>query len=1138
MSMRRPLPILLVALALGGAAFGQTARLTRDIAAGPGTNEGSDPDQLTLLGGRVVFRATEPTTGQEVWTSDGTPGGTALLREACPGPCSDEPEIVGSLNGTVLWVTFPDGYRPPVLWRTDGTRAGTFPLATGVGARPETLRDSLVFFQGALYFDRCDASISPSRCELWRTDGTAAGTGAALARTFSGELILYPAGERLFFFAREYPRPDLWVWSGTGSPFLVREDVEVPYDANVAAAGGRLFFVVDDGQQEIWVSDGTAAGTRAVSEFQPSRPIGSALAPLGSRVWVVANDVLHGDEIWVADGTPQGTRRVTEFPNYHPFEGIRPQVMEVGTRLVFPATDGITGLKLWATDGDPASTSTVRETVLAPDSPVVQAGGRVFAAAAGGALVTDGTARGTRLVEVCPGCDAQARLLQASGAGVLFVARSPATGFEIWLTDGTAEGTRALTSLPPAARPAPVPAARGGALYFRAVDGHGGELWRTDADGTRQVADIARAAAGPIPRDLAAVGPHLFFSACAADRREVWRGSPGSGVRLADLQDTQTCTPFAARWYDFTAVGSLLFYTRGSELWRSDGTETGTFQLLGPGSMYPPVEEVGGKALFVRTQAGTHDLWTSDGTPGGTVLAVDLPDLLIHDLEKVGQEVYFFATRQGSGVEVWRTDGTQAGTRRIATDVSYPLFGGFFVRSGPSVYFLADGDDGEEIWKTDGTAAGTTRLVTGVEAGVGTAVGVSGGLVYYAGRALWKLDAGGAVTKLAEFIEDLSYPEAQFVGHAGRAWLSVDDGVHGQELWTSDGTPAGTRLVRDIVPGPAESRAFWLVSAGDRLFFSATDGVHGEELWQTDGTEAGTRMVQDLWPGGVGARPDWLVAAEGYLYFLADNGLTGREVWALPLGGARCQAGDDRLCLNNGRFQAEAVWRDFQGGSGTGRAVPLTSDTGYFWFFNPANVEAVLKVLDGRGVNGHHWVFYGALSNVEYNLTVTDTETGLARRWFNPSGQFASVGDTTAFGPLGESAVTVATPSPLARTSSRIHPAAATGSCAPSSTRLCLNGDRFAVEVAWKDFQGKTGAGAAVELTGDTGYFWFFDPANVELVLKVLDGTPLNGHHWVFYGALSSVQYKITVTDTATGKIEIYENPSGRLASVGDTGAF
>ena len=75
-------------------------------------------------------------------------------------------------------------------------------------------------------------------------------------------------------------------------------------------------------------------------------------------------------------------------------------------------------------------------------------------------------------------------------------------------------------------------------------------------------------------------------------------------------------------------------------------------------------------------------------------------------------------------------------------------------------------------------------------------------------------------------------------------------------------------------------------------------------------------------------------------------------------------------------------------------------------------------------------------------------------------------------------------------------------------------------------------------LTGDTGTFWFFDAANVELVLKVLDGTHVNGRHWVFYGALSNVEYTITVTDTSTGAVKTYHNPAGRFASAGDTQAF
>ena len=75
-------------------------------------------------------------------------------------------------------------------------------------------------------------------------------------------------------------------------------------------------------------------------------------------------------------------------------------------------------------------------------------------------------------------------------------------------------------------------------------------------------------------------------------------------------------------------------------------------------------------------------------------------------------------------------------------------------------------------------------------------------------------------------------------------------------------------------------------------------------------------------------------------------------------------------------------------------------------------------------------------------------------------------------------------------------------------------------------------------LTGDTGWFWFFGPTNVEVILKVLDGTPVNGKHWVFYGALSNVEYTLRVTDTTTGAVRTYTNPSGNLASVADIGAF
>ena len=117
----------------------------------------------------------------------------------------------------------------------------------------------------------------------------------------------------------------------------------------------------------------------------------------------------------------------------------------------------------------------------------------------------------------------------------------------------------------------------------------------------------------------------------------------------------------------------------------------------------------------------------------------------------------------------------------------------------------------------------------------------------------------------------------------------------------------------------------------------------------------------------------------------------------LDVSAVPCQASAEQLCLNGGRFGVTVTWKDFQGHTGQGTAAAISGDTGTFWFFNAANVELVVKALDGRAVNGHFWIFFGALSNVEYTVTVTDSQTGAVRRYTNPSGRFASVADTLAF---------------------------------------------------------------------------------------------------------------------------------------------
>ena len=119
-------------------------------------------------------------------------------------------------------------------------------------------------------------------------------------------------------------------------------------------------------------------------------------------------------------------------------------------------------------------------------------------------------------------------------------------------------------------------------------------------------------------------------------------------------------------------------------------------------------------------------------------------------------------------------------------------------------------------------------------------------------------------------------------------------------------------------------------------------------------------------------------------------------------------------------------------------------------------------------------------------------------------------------------------------------PVTPAGACVPTPLSLCLLGSRFQVDVTWinQHSNGLQGVGTAIPGTDQTGYFWFFSADNTELVVKMVDGRPLNNHFWVFRGGLSDVDYTIRVTDTATGAVRTYRNPPNSLTSGADTSAF
>ncbi len=1212
--------LALAALALALPAAAQTAYLVKDITPGSHYPVGSRPDSLWSFNGKVLFTASEPSSGRELWVTDGNGSGTRLLAEFCPGPCSSSPLPLGTAHSLLFGVAFPNPSDSPgdpqvgFLWRSDGTREGTFllPDPSNQMALPFTPDDfepiegpqvPIVFGPDVAYFAACNSS-DRSHCAVWRTDGSAAGTvkltdpsGSFLASN------LTLVGGRLFFSGFQ----KLWMSDGTPGGTAAIKDFSNGAPRHLTTLGSKVLFLAPAAApatgEELWVTDGTAAGTKALTSFEPARPFEQThfLKALGDKVYFVADDVTHGAELYASDGTSTGTVRITDFGFFNPFgweadfhDGglFSWQIEKLGSRLIFWATDGINDYQPWSNGGAITSTASLCSGCSFGQFVRFQPlnGKLVFLTNVGdatGLWVTDGTVQGTRaLKDACFVCGDLGSQFAAIPGAVFF--QGPGSGdlqSSLWISDGTVQGTRMYAAVELTFfRDARISVATlGGKALFGAwtgdpIDsGHSDqELWASDGtpEGTRMVTDINHSGNPSQISQLVAAGDHLFFTASNdGDSSYVWR----SAGTAADTQKSPSpaFSDFGVKSRLAVAGGKVFLirsqYTEGDQLW-SVGPDGQTQQLTNLPEDYTIQDPAAfqGKLFFgvQNNSRSSAELWQSDGTPQGTHKAVDLPVRTdsVRWLRALGSQLWFLATHDFNDSEIWATDGTTTGTRMVLDGFRHPDVDPEFTQLGSQVYFIIDNPGGDDydyqIWKSGGTGPGTSRLTDfpGLNAVRGLPAGLTafqGSLYFFAHlpdgpRALWRSDgtpAGTAVVRAFPHqnipgLFSLDTPELPIAVAGSHLVFAIDDGVHGREPWTSDGTASGTVLLRDVFPGANGSAVTSFSAVNGQLYFAANDGGHGTEVWRTDGTPAGTRLVQDVSPEGASSYPAGFTAVGNLLFFTADDGLTGNELWALPLSGPACQSGPTALCLNHGRFRVEARWRipgsfDVPSQDGPGQAVPLSADTGYFWFFDPANVEAILKVLDATTLNDHFWVFYGALSNVEYSLTVTDTQTGLARRYFNPQGQFASVGDTHSFGPLGAyDQKFIAAPSPPPLISERIDPKAATGTCVPSSGRLCLSNGRFAVEAAWKDFAGHTGTGTAVGLTGDTGYFWFFDPANVEAVLKVLDATTFNGHFWVFYGALSNVEYTLTVTDTMTGKVKTYKNPLGRFASAGDVIAF
>jgi ELWxxDGT repeat protein len=766
-----------------------------------------------------------------------------------PAPASSSPADFITVNG-VTFFTADDGDTGRELWRTDGTAAGTYRLTDACPLECSSNPTYFAYTDHSYFF--LAENSDDEGYSLWVSGGTAANTV---------KLTTSPLG-----FSRDYSQQTRWVVSQ-----------------------GLLYFSGNDGTHgnELWRTDGTAAGTYAVTDLYPglydSNP--REMVEFNHRLYFVADDGVHGPSLWKSDGTPQGTQLVRDpvpalAGHSSPF-----LLQVVGRFLYFFAPTPAHGVELWKSDG------TTRGTAPLAD----------LSTGAGFPIVYGSIALGNRL---------------------LFVADAGA-GQQLWATDGTPAGTRTLTRFsPPGGIFSPDPEFQpeplnfplwGNRRVFLADDGvHGTELWTTDGTpaGTALVRDVCPGPCAGADFPEVPFGSHLLFKGITPARgEELWvTDGTSSGTRLLRDLCRGSCSPALD---DFDQTSREVFFTsRGAgsdQLWRTDGTAPGTLAIGTFRSLSPPVygftRGILGNDLLFSADDGVHgfELWKSDGTAQGTQLLMDINTHNVggsypSELHALGNDLLFFAD-DGTKEGLWKSDGTDSGTLLVRALVplgSPQLPEGSILAdqaAGDLFMILTDETGAPALWRSDGTSAGTIPLPTG-SASVGSSLNgggflALGGTLFFSafdtgqGPELWKSDGTPGGTVLVKDIDPgATTPPEAFAAFQGRLYFTAQTANEGNELWVSDGTEPGTHLLKDInATGPGiSSNPSLLTLFGGRLWFTADDGQRGDPmLWSTDGTAAGT-VPMDLVPGSV-LDVETMMPVGARLFFVGGTSFDDSGLW-------------------------------------------------------------------------------------------------------------------------------------------------------------------------------------------------------------------------------------------------------------------
>ncbi|MFT2009492.1 ELWxxDGT repeat protein [Pontibacter sp. 13R65] len=758
---------------------------------------------LTIVGDQIFFLV-DDNGYLQLWKTDGSKAGTTFIKTNISTSVSalimDNIQISksvasfeGSLNGLFYFELSSFTNTGASLWRSDGTTAGTILLAdrligngagtNGLGSGGTSYLTQHIFYKNYLYF--------VTESGIMKTDGSVVNTETVVSinngSNFVGYTDVVELDDKMYFsfFVLHNNRHFIWESDGTNA------NTRLVYDTNSSQYFAPSNLLPKDGKL-LFTSKGATEGSTSIVSFNPkdlavtsiiqledgmNKPDSFYFGRMANMLYNLNGSIVAGVTkrtsttykssyfINIEAGTKEVGPDIYYTNHFHPYKN----------KFFFSALTPKQGVELWITDGVPANTGLLKN---------IHTGkmGLNFS------------------------------MMKSVGNSIVFGANDPGTGvgYELMRYDSKTKVTSVLTDINKgAASSTPQDACKfKSKLFFSALQPETGrQLWVTDgtSDGTSLVSDMVPGQGSSSPTLLTNVCDHTLYFRISNDSRDHLMITDGSSI--TKLIDVGVNSLGNSNWItNIIAAGEKAYFSvsgGGDYLWASDGTEAGTVKIKDLKNIYQLTYGQDGYVYIVANQTGSSFsplmLWKSDGTATGTKPVFEpeqLPLTNIRDLFAYNNAMYFVASNESSGNEIWKTDGTFAGTsmlKEIAPGKLSAISNPNFTIYNNKLYFAAtDGEHGTELWSTDGTAANTV-MVHDIAEG-----------------------AHGSFPGNLTLIEDKMY-------------FSATTPAYGTELWVTNGS--SFTMVADILPGENHSAPSNIMSIDKEIFFMANTASEGRQLW-------------------------------------------------------------------------------------------------------------------------------------------------------------------------------------------------------------------------------------------------------------------------------------------------------------------